>query len=909
MILHVFLVVIPLVNGIQEALEQKSQNAKAMLTGPAGLALAIDDQRVLDKLVSELSSAPLIKGVVISNNDNHVIAAAWEGALLEDVEAIERIVQGNLERWQISDGRGNRGNVFVALQDAWPSTLEAEITRAIAFDIVGVLLFALIAAVNIRQSLAIRISALNTATKAIARGAYDSMVSVSGKGPIAELGRNFNKMSTDIGELTRRLADSEKRYSLAVDGSNEAIWDWHKATGRLYLSHRYGDFVGRGNDEIPGLLVAWMQTIHPDDQALVNKSLQDHLDEGKPLHAECRVQHADGSWRWLLLRGKAVQVDEVEAIRVVGSIAEITEQKKIRLALDRERVKAQVTLQSIADAVITIDRSGRLTYLNPAAEVMLNVSRHDVMAQSVLSVLEFISESDTAALKSAIKKTLGRHDAAIDLGQAELILESGERRIVEHNIASLRDKEQQSTGGVIVMHDVTDRFQLLQRLAHQATHDPLTQLVNRSGFEHRMQQTIEQELGESSARHCICYMDLDQFKTVNDTCGHAAGDELLRQVSDVLRNQVRKEDMLARLGGDEFGLLLLSCPIEKAIEIAETILRTIESFRFSWDGKTFSIGLSIGLTPFDVRPGATVASIMSAVDQACFIAKSKGRNRIHLYQPSDEESSRWHKEVHWVPHIHQAMDEDRFVLMAQPIVSLGDYPQDAGAHFEILLRMRSSSGDLISPGSFMPAAERYDLMAKLDRWVVKKALETLSIALLRDSRYENATFGINISGAVLSDNKLLDFVKHFVATYQLPANMICFEITETVAIANFTHAHRFVKELKEVGCQFALDDFGSGFASFSYLKTMPVDYLKIDGSFVRHMVENDIDRTMVDIINQLGHVMKLKTIAEFVENADIKEALRMLGVDYAQGYLFGKPTPLQDVLSGEETVANRFIGT
>ena len=879
-----------------------------MLQGPAGLALASTDQRAPNKFAVDLANAPLIKGVILSNTDNRVIAAAWEGDTIDEFAAVELIVEENLERWPIADGQGRTGYIFVAFEESWPANLVEEITRAIALDIVGVLMVALLLAINIRQRLSVRVSALKHATREIAQGSYDTRVPVTGKGPVAELGRTFNKMAFELGELTRRLTVSEERYSLAVNGSNEAIWDWNILTDRLYLSARYAEFVGCAGSEVPGLFGAWRQQIHPEDLGSLNKALEDHLRSNEVFQCECRVAHADGSFRWLFVRGKAVRDGNDEAARMVGSIAEISKQKRTQHQLDGEREKAQVTLQSIADAVLTIDRGMRVTYLNPAAGRILGLSADHIQGRMVNSVFDFVNESDAAALRHGVAKVFQQDSLSLDLGQAELILKSGERRIVEHNIAPLRSGDNRTIGAVIAMHDVTDRFQLLQKLAHQAVHDPLTQLVNRTGFERQLKLSLQAKFTQMNVRHCICYMDLDQFKTVNDTCGHAAGDELLRQIADLLRRFVRKEDTLARLGGDEFGLLLPSCPVDKAAEIAEKVRRAVESFRFSWEGKTFSVGLSVGLAPYGGQPGETIAGIMSSVDQACYIAKSNGRNRIHVYQPGDEESSRWHDEVQWVPHIHRAMDEGHFVLMAQPIVPLNDDLHSSERHFEILLRMRSKSGDYVSPGSFMPAAERYDLMVKLDRWVVKSALEMLAMAVRRDPELKNAIFGINISGAVLSDSALLDFVKEFLAAYRLPPNLLCFEITETIAIANFTHAHRFVKELKEIGCRFALDDFGSGFASFSYLKTMPVDYLKIDGSFVRHLVENDVDHTMVDIINQLGHVMNLKTIAEFVENAEILEALRALGVDYAQGYHLGKPEPLRELLFGEEPIPGLLMG-
>ena len=899
LVLHVVLIVIPLIDAIHGALDSQARNAQAMLAGPAGLALSIDDRKALDKLVVDISAAPLVAGIVIANSENRVLAAAWNGVVLTQVDAVERIVREKMERWPIADSQGRRGVLFVALAEAWPATLQRDILVAVAADAAGILLFSLFAAIYVRQRLAARVGALQDATASIARGDYDVRVPVRGRGPVAELTRNFNKMTSDLDGFTRRLRTSEERLALAIGGSHEAIWDWNVQSDSLYLSPRYAEFIGCDEGEIPRLLSSWRMHMLPEDQASFGKALDAHLREQEMFRFEYRAVRKDGSRRWLLVRGNAVRNVNGTPIRMVGSIADITDLKRVRNQLDREQERAEVTLQSIDDAVITIDKDARINYLNPAAERMLGWKKDQVMARTIQSILDFVSERDTAALEGALTQTLKHDGPALGLGQTELLSKSGERHVVEHNIAPIHGRDGRILGCVIVMHDITDRFQLLQQLAHQAMHDPLTQLVNRTGFERRLKQALQPESNKNGVSHCICYMDLDQFKTVNDTCGHAAGDELLQQIAEQLRKHVRKEDTLARLGGDEFGLQLWSCPLDKAEEIAEKIRRTVESFRFSWEGKTFSVGVSIGLAPFGSQPGATVATVMSAVDQACYIAKSKGRNRVHVYQPGDEESSRWHNEVQWVPHIHRAMDEGHFVLMAQPIVAINPSRRNAGPHYEILLRMRGQNGELISPGSFLPAAERYDLMAKLDRWVVKQALKILTVALVRDPSLLNATFGINISGAVLTDNGLLEHVKETLTAYRLPPSLICFEITETVAIANFTHAHRFVKELKEIGCKFALDDFGSGFASFSYLKTMPVDYLKIDGSFVRHLVDNDVDHTMVDIINQLGHVMKLKTIAEFVETPEVLDSLRLLGVDYAQGYHLGRPMPLQDVLFGE----------
>ncbi|MCB1771998.1 MAG: EAL domain-containing protein [Gammaproteobacteria bacterium] len=898
LIVYALTVIVPLVDEVRHALVSQEENTRAVIVGPASLALRINEPEESARIAVEISRAPLIDGIVISNDKNRVIAGAWQGDVMTEKDAVDTILEGNMTRWRIDDGVGRQGVVFVAFDDAWPERLESRLAMAFAVLGAGILVFALFVSISIRDFLSRAVRALQRAAAAVAGGDYQVKVPVDGKGPFADLARHFNKMVADLDASTRALRTSEERFQLAVSGSNEAIWDWDLQSDRLYLSPRYAELVGLTEAEVPAMFATWRSTVHPEDQARFSHALNNHIHHGATFHCEFRVVMRDGGWRWMLGRGTVLRDGTSAPVRMVGSFADHSEQKATRVQLEREKERAQVTLKSIADAVITTDRSGHITYMNPAAENVTGWSRRTALLRPIDAVLDFVDDTGTASIVEQLTTGLAEDPKARDLGQTELISQLGETHIVEIDIAPLRDRHDRFVGGVTVIHDITERYNLMRQLSHQAIHDPLTQLINRTGFEDRLNQLLKSAAAHEQTVHAICYMDMDQFKTVNDTCGHAAGDELLRQVSQQLQKHIRKGDTLARLGGDEFGLLLRHCPVEKANTIAEKIRRAIESFRFSWEGKTFSVGLSIGLAPFDGSPGSSAADLLSAVDQACYIAKSKGRNRIHIHHPGDMESSRWHKEIQWVPHIHQAMDEGNFVLLAQPIIDLNGEPGQAHQHYEILLRMRSSNGDLISPGSFLPAAERYNLMGTLDRWVVNHAIEMLAMASVRNPQLANMTFGINISGAVLSDNTLLDHVKVMLNAYRLPPEIFCFEITETVAIANFTHATRFVRDLKEIGCSFALDDFGSGFASFSYLKTLPVDYLKIDGSFVRHLADNEVDHTMVDIINQLGHVMGLRTIAEFVENDRILAILRRIGVDFAQGYHFGQPRPLSEVLYG-----------
>lgn len=434
------------------------------------------------------------------------------------------------------------------------------------------------------------------------------------------------------------------------------------------------------------------------------------------------------------------------------------------------------------------------------------------------------------------------------------------------------------------IEDITEARALSQQLRFQAAHDALTGLVNRREFENRLERALKSAEGGQS-EHAVCYLDLDQFKIINDTCGHVAGDELLRRLGRVLGQQVRRQDTLARLGGDEFGVLLEHCSMHVAERVANALRRTIEDFRFAWEKQIFGIGVSIGVVPIRGQ-GQTVSSILSAADAACYAAKDRGRNRIHIYHEGDVELARRHGEMRWVTRIQTALEENRFELARQPIVSLsGD--DGADRHYELLLRMRDEDGNVVPPEAFLPAAERYNLSVKLDRWVVKEAFRLLT---RNPDHLENLFLcSINLSGVSLADEDFLIFVTTELASTGLPPRKVCFEITETAAIANLPGAMRFIEVLRRLGCRFALDDFGSGLSSFAYLKSLPVDFLKIDGVFVKDIVEDPIDRELVRSINQIGHVMGKRTIAEFVESPEILSALGEIGVDYAQGFELGKP--------------------
>ena len=424
------------------------------------------------------------------------------------------------------------------------------------------------------------------------------------------------------------------------------------------------------------------------------------------------------------------------------------------------------------------------------------------------------------------------------------------------------------------------------KIHYMAHHDALTGVINRYGFEERLNELLS--LSEPEIQHGFLYIDLDQFKIVNDTCGHVAGDELLRQLAQLFKHHIRGNDTLARLGGDEFGILLENCSLDKAQQIADNLIAAVNQFQFSWSGKPFAIGASIGLVMID-QLYHRLSDVMSAADVACYTAKDQGRNRLYVYHPNDESLLNRQNEMQWASRLHQAIEENRFRLYSQKILPLtGD--AEAPAMFEILLRLIDEDGSLVMPGTFIPAAERYNLMTQIDHWVIDKTLHYLATQLKLD---KDILVCINLSGTSLSDNGLSDYIRAKIDQYQVPAKRLCFEITETSAISNLTTALEFIYEMRNLGCRLALDDFGTGMSSFSYLRTLPVDFIKIDGEFVKTMAEDKMNLAIVNAINNIGHEAGLKTIGEYAESEQIIDGLKQLGVDYAQGFGIQRPQPVE----------------
>jgi len=684
------------------------------------------------------------------------------------------------------------------------------------------------------------------------------------------------------------LRASEERYSLAIRGSTDGIWDYDLDRNTVYLSPRLQEILGLRR-RVPYVEAAdVLALIHPEDREAYAVALAAHLrGDTDVFEFEMRATGDDGVERWVLDRGLALRDRAGRAHRMAGSVVDITDRKHAEQALADKTAHLEAAFESMEQGISMVN--GDLT--------MVACNRR------FLDLLDF--PPDRFGPGTPFEEFIRYNAERGEYGEGDvdrLVKERVERarqfepHRFQHerpdgSVLEIRGRPMPGGGFVTTYTDVTEAHNLSRRLSYQATHDGLTGLVNRTEFDARLKRVLR-SLHAEPGEHALCYLDLDQFKVINDTCGHMAGDELLRKLGRLLPERVRKHDTLARLGGDEFGVLMEHCELEQAERVADSLRSTIEGFRFLWEDKSFKVGVSVGLVPISIE-SVDAASVLSAADTACYAAKEQGGNRVHVYRPGDEEVGRRHGEMRWVARINRALEEDRFELCYQPIVR-SDGGRDDGTHYELLLRMVSEDGTTVAPGSFLPAAERYNLAPRLDRWVIATAFDWLAA----HPRHLERLFvcSINLSGHSLGDETFRDFVLERFAGSCVRTEQICFEITETAAISNLAGATRFIRTLKRKGCRFALDDFGSGLSSFAYLKTLPVDYLKIDGVFVKDVERDPIDLALVRSINEIGQVMGKQTIAEFVENDAVLAHVREAGVDYVQGYGIGAPRPLARLL-------------
>ncbi len=551
--------------------------------------------------------------------------------------------------------------------------------------------------------------------------------------------------------------------------------------------------------------------------------------------------------------------------------------------LYREKELFQVTLASIGDAVITTDAMDRITYLNPIAEIYTGWNSdkvHGIPIQEIFRVKDIINQN-------IIENPLHIDLPPVSVGKSkknrECILTRRDKHefIIDYSVAPIRNHQNQIIGSVLIFRDVTEQRKLTDKLTYQATHDSLTGLLNRNEFEKRLRKILKTFRRHDV--HTLLFLDLDQFKIINDTCGHGAGDDLLRQVTALLNSKLRTRDTLARLGGDEFGVILEHCPEEEALQVANTLRELVQDFRFQWHDKTFSIGVSIGLYSIN-RANQVLEDVLHAADNACMVAKNQGRNQVQIYREKDF-TAQDNDEAQWLPRIQSAIVNQHLCLYFQPIVAIS-HSSNLKEHGEILVRLYGEKNQLILPNSFLPIAERYHQMVEIDRWVIKESLKLINTRLKQQSR---GMYVINLSAHALSNENFLDYVVNHLNQQTFHPSNICFEITENIALADLQRVVAFIVALKNLGCHFSMDDFGGNLSSFSYLKNIPIDYLKINGQLIRNLRNDTVDRAMIESINHIAHHMKLETIAEWVEDIQTLQLLEEIGIDYVQGFGLAKP--------------------
>lgn len=720
----------------------------------------------------------------------------------------------------------------------------------------------------------------------------DASVAVTGEDDFGQLERSVNRALELLRSEPAVRKDAELFPSLAENIQSIVLVHANKI---IYANPRAADFTGIHRDKLIG--TPFLEIVHPDYRERMRARFKAQL-AGKHVDVACELKLLDsaGSGKWVEMSGTLIDFKGKPA--VLASAQDISARKQLESSLIESQERAQLTLESIGDGVITTDPRGKIVFMNAAAEQLTGFELAAARSKSLSEIVSLVDEVERKPLRDPVKACL-EQDRRLNLGRRALLLpRSGDVEYsIEVTASPIRQRERRGAtvqteieGAVVVLHDVTELRGLARQDSYQATHDALTGLLNRREFERRLNDAL-QDAHAGGSGHVLCYLDLDRFKAVNDTCGHMAGDNMLREVAGLIKEQVRDSDSVARLGGDEFGTLLAGCPVEKAQQIAEDIVNAIKNYRFVWRDKIFDVGVSIGLVEISQESGS-VEDALSAADSACYMAKREGRGRAHVYSARDEAVARQRGEIQWLQRLQSALKENRFELYTQAIVSLGR-GIERGPAVEILLRLHDEEGEEISPRSFMRAAERYHLMPLIDRWVVRTALAAIRNGDLRIP--QNRTFSLNISGQTLGDAQFLEFVVDCLDRTGVAPDRLCFELTETTVVTNLEHAQRFIGVLHGMGCMFALDNFGSGLGSFANLRNLEMDFLKIDGSFVRALVEDDVSHAMVNAMVELARTLQISVVAEHVESEAVLSLVKKLGVNYVQGFGIERPRPLATV--------------
>jgi diguanylate cyclase (GGDEF)-like protein/PAS domain S-box-containing protein len=747
-----------------------------------------------------------------------------------------------------------------------------------------------------KRRIVARVGKLNKELIAVsADSSVGRRLSERGVGSISDVAKTINRLFDAIGERDDKIHDRDRMFADFTQTLPEIVLVHDERI--LMANQSAASLIGLNPEQLAGREAA--DLVKPAYRALFRKTMAKHLSgETAPNHLEIQLINGDDAGLWVEAQSSPIEHRGNKAILTIAR--DVSYRKNLEVSLSRSKRQAQYTLESISEGVITTDKEGRIDYMNTAAEAMTGANRDDVVGHRTGELFSLIDEADRRALGDPVERCLSIR-RRVNMGRRALLVsrDGQHEHSVEITASPVKGPGKSISGTVVVIHDVSEIRGLTRQMSYQAAHDVLTGLINRREFERRLEEAMDSAHSEEAV-HMLFYMDLDRFKAVNDSCGHMAGDNMLREVATLIREQVRDSDFVARLGGDEFGTLLVGCPIEKAQQIAADICNAVADYRFVWQDKIFNIGISIGLVEISHASGS-MQDVMSAADSACYVAKQHGRGQVHVYSARDEAVARERGDIQWLRKLQEALHESKFVLATQPIIATGSGTA-SGPSVEVLIRMPDDHGRAPNSADFLRSAERYQLMPQIDRWVVNAVLAAINSGEIKLA--SNRSCAINISAQTLGDEEFLTFVVDALDHSGVASGSICFEVTEGAISTNVQYAQRFIEVLHGIGCEFSLDDFGSGLGAFSSLKHLPIDYLKIDGTYTRNLATDQVNREMVTAMITLARTMDFRVVAEQVEEQADFDWLRDLGVDYVQGNFIDAPSPLGSGTTGTYRILN-----
>jgi diguanylate cyclase (GGDEF)-like protein/PAS domain S-box-containing protein len=711
-------------------------------------------------------------------------------------------------------------------------------------------------------------------------------ISLEGKPQSLErLGAAVNRLLENLEQRGANLHGREQLFQRLVETVHDAVLVHRKQI--LFANTRFLTLLGMGATEVIGRPLS--DFVGPEYVELVDTNLRRRL-AGEPAAERYEVELVAAHGEVTRIELSSTVIDSAgESALLLTALEMLPRAAASNPGALVQQPRAVATLDAMGESVITVDAEGRIDYVNASAETLLGQRLVQIIGKTFPDVASLVDEADRRSLGDPVRLALSS-GGRVSMGRRAVLVpvHGGAERSVELSVTPLRTDANPASGLVLVLHDTSELRGLTRQMTYQASHDALTGLVNRREFERRLQEAMD-SAQSGDAAHALCYLDLDRFKVVNDTCGHTAGDNMLREVASIIKEAVRDSDTVGRIGGDEFALLLVGCPLEKARQIADDVVRSVGDYRFVWKDKIFNIGVSIGLVEIG-RGGGAIEDLMNSADSACYVAKKQGGVHVHVYSAREEANARHTGEIHWLQRLQGALRDNKFELYYQPIAH-AQSGTSRGPAIEVFVRLESENGQPAAPpADFFRAAERYRLMPHVDRWVVQAVLSALGRGGLRLPA--GRSVAINIAGQTLGDAEFLEFVVEcFDHTGANPVD-ICFEVTESSVVANLDHARRFIAVLHGMGCEFALDDFGSGLSSFSTLRTLPMDYLKIDGSFIRNLAADTINQAMVAAMIELSRSLNFRIVAEQCEDQSSLDLVKRMGIDFVQGFIIGRPQPL-----------------